>query len=332
MTMKERLLKSLRREPVDRPPAAVPTQSACVEVMEASGHAWPKAQKQAAEMAALSWACHDIGGIESVRVPFDITVEAEAMGCPTRFGEDMATPPVSTPFSRAEYGRIRLPNPATDGRMPVVVEAVHLLRQRAGNTVPVIAALGTPFELLATSLTFEDITMLLIEDPDFLASRLEELTGVAISYGRALEEAGPDVLMLVDGTSQSLGPKYFAKFSLPYTRRLVEALGRPTILHVCGRATPLLPGMVETGATALSIDKPVDLAAAARATAGRAALVGNLSPQSLSQGPLEMIETEVDEALAGGINVVAPGCGILPWTPLSHVKAYVNRVAGPASR
>jgi [methyl-Co(III) methanol-specific corrinoid protein]:coenzyme M methyltransferase len=326
MNLKERLLRTLRREAVDRPPAAVPTQCAIVDVMKASGFAWPKAQQQAADMAGLAWACHEIGGIESVRVPFDITVEAEAMGCPTRFGEDMATPPISKPFSRADYGGVRIPDPRKDGRMPEVVEAVRMLRERAGDEVPVIAALGTPFEVLSTTMSFEDITMLLVEDPDFLAERLGALTEFAIRYGRTLEEAGPDVLMLVDGTSQSLGPKYYNEVSLPYTRQLVAALGTPTILHVCGKATRLLEGMVQTGASALSIDKPVDLDAALKATAGRAVLVGNISPQTLSQGPIGEILKETDEAIGKGVHVVAPGCGILPWTPLQNLKAYIQRV------
>src|SRR5208337_5184983 len=137
MNLKERLLRTLRREIVDRAPAAVPTQCAIVDIMDASGFAWPRAQQRAADMAGLAWACHEIGGIESVRVPFDINVEAEAMGCATRFSDDKASPPVSTPFSRAEYERIRIPDPQKDGRMPEVTEAVHRLREKADDSVPV---------------------------------------------------------------------------------------------------------------------------------------------------------------------------------------------------
>jgi hypothetical protein len=92
MTQKERLLKALKQEVVDRPPASVPTQSAIAEIMEKSGYAWTAAQKRARDMAGLAWACHEIGGIESVRIPFDITVEAEAMGCETKFGDDSGRP------------------------------------------------------------------------------------------------------------------------------------------------------------------------------------------------------------------------------------------------
>jgi [methyl-Co(III) methanol-specific corrinoid protein]:coenzyme M methyltransferase len=160
MNQKDRLLKALKREPLDRPPAAVPTQNAIADVMEKSGFRWPSAQKYAKDMAGLAWACHEIAGIESVRVPFDINVEAEAMGCATRFGDDSTTPPMSTMKTKQDYGSIKIPDPLRDGRMPEVLEAITLLKEKTADSVPLIAALGTPFELLATTLDFEDISII----------------------------------------------------------------------------------------------------------------------------------------------------------------------------
>lgn len=327
MNQRERLLRVLRREQVDRPPAAVPTQSAIVEIMEQSGFRWPASQKKAKDMAGLAWACHEIGGIESVRVPFDINVEAEAMGCATRFGDDMSTPPMTTPKTKDDYGVIRVPDPLKDGRMPEVLEAIVLLKEKTGNDVPLIAAFGTPFELLATTLSYEDITLSIYEDPDFLAAQLETLTEIAKAYGREIEKAGPDILMLVDGTSQSLGPAYFGRFSLPYTKALVGALSKPTILHICGNATPLLAQMAGTGVNAFSIDKPVDIEKAREVTKGRVALVGKISPQTIYAGSKAEIAAETEESLRMGLDVIAPGCGLLPLTPLENLKTYIERVS-----
>ena len=67
MSMKERLLKALKREAVDMPPAVIPTQNAIVEIMEKSGYRWPAAQKKGKEMVGLAWACHEIGGMPGYR-------------------------------------------------------------------------------------------------------------------------------------------------------------------------------------------------------------------------------------------------------------------------
>ncbi len=326
MNQKQRLLKALQREAVDRPPAAIPTQSAIADVMERSGYRWPAAQRQAKEMAGLAWACHEIGGIESVRVPFDINIEAEAMGCETRFGDDATTPPMSRPMHKSDYEKIKLPDPHRDGRMPEVLEAIARLKEKTGNEVPLIAACGTPFELLCTTLDFEAITLSLTDDPAFLEAQLEKMTEIATRYGQAIEGAGPDVLMLVDGTSQTIGPNYYNRFSYPYTKALVESLRKPTILHVCGNTTGILTMMADTGATALSVDRPIDIAHALEVTEGRTALVGKISPQTLLQGDREAIVSETEESLRLGMHVVAPGCGLLPQTPLENLQAYLDTV------
>ncbi|MEE9613095.1 MAG: MtaA/CmuA family methyltransferase [Desulfatiglandales bacterium] len=326
MNQRERLLRAIKGQPVDRPPAAVPTQNATAEVMEKSGYRWPSAQKNAKDMAGLAWACHEIGGFESVRVPFDINVEAEAMGCETRFGEDMITPPMSKVKTKEEYGKIKIPDPQKDGRMPQVLEAIRRLKEKTGDQIPLIAALGTPFELLSTTLDFEDITMSFMEDTDFLKEQLEKMTEISKRYAKEIEKAGPDVLMLVDGTSQSIGPKYYPQFSFPYTKALAASLNKPSILHICGNPTTILHLMAETGVSALSLDKPVDILHALEVTAGKVALVGKISPQTLSSGSQEEIVAETEESLRLGMHVIAPGCGILPQTPLENLKAYVDCV------
>jgi len=152
------------------------------------------------------------------------------------------------------------------------------------------------------------------------------MTEIAIHYGREIEKVGPDVLMLVDGTSQTIGPDHFDRFSFPYTCRLVSALSKPTILHICGNPTKLLARMAETGVTALSIDAPVEITHAREVTQGKVALVGNISPQTLAMGDVSDIIAETKAALQGGMNVIAPGCGILPQTPLANLKAYLDTV------
>ncbi len=326
MNQLERLLKALNRQAVDRPPAAVPTQAAVADVMEQSGYRWPAAQRQAKEMAGLAWACHEIGGIESVRVPFDINVEAEAMGCKTRFGDDATTPPMSRPRPKREFDKIRVPDPLRDGRMPEVLEAIARLKEKTEDAVPLIAAFGTPFELLCTALDFEDITLSLTEDPGFLEAELGKMTEIARRYGHAIEKAGPDVLMLVDGTSQTIGPDYYQRFSYPFTKALVQSLKKPIILHVCGNTTGILSMMAETGVTALSVDHPIDIPQALGVTEGRTALVGKIAPQTLLEGPREAIVSETEASLRHGMHVVAPGCGLLPQTPLEHLRAYVDTV------
>jgi [methyl-Co(III) methanol-specific corrinoid protein]:coenzyme M methyltransferase len=181
--------------------------------------------------------------------------------------------------------------------MPEVLEAIDLLREKTGGDVPLIVALGTPFELLGTTLSFEDISDALFADPDFVTGELRRMTEIAKRFAREIEKKNPDVLFLADGTPQSLGPRQFAQFSFSYTKDLISSFNRPSILHICGNATSLLEQMAATGADALSIDKPVDIVRALQITNGKVAPIGKISPQTLCFGSREDIIAETEESV-----------------------------------
>ncbi|MBI4827686.1 MAG: MtaA/CmuA family methyltransferase [Nitrospinae bacterium] len=326
MTPKERLLKVLNREPVDRPPVAPPTQNATVEAMDRVGVHWPEALREAEPMARLALGVQQVCGFESIRLPFDINVEAETMGCAMRYGGP-SDPPTPAQKTREQLDSLAYPDPAAGGRMARVIEAVGIASSERDPELPLIAALGTPFEVLCTVYGFEQLHEDLADDAARIHSTLEKILDLLTDYGRALARAGADVLMVVDGTSQTLMPDQFREFSAPYAARLIQALDKPAILHVCGAATRLIADMAKTGAKALSIDQQVP-PARARTDAGNLALVGNLDVSRLYLGTPEDAACMALDARAAGFDIVAPGCGIIPQTPLENIAAYVDTVKG----
>jgi len=326
MTPKERLLKVLDREPVDRPPVAPPTQNATVEAMEQVGVFWPEALREAEPMAKLALGVQRVCAFESLRLPFDINVEAETMGCAMRYGGP-SDPPTPTQKRRDELDSLVYPDPSASGRTAQVIEAAGMVSKEKEAGLPLIAALGTPFEVLCTVYGFEQLHEDLAEDAARIHTTLEKILGFLTGYGQALARAGADVLMVVDGTSQTLMPDQFREFSAPYAGRLIRSLEKPAILHVCGAATRLIADMAKTGAKALSIDQQVP-PARARADAGNLALAGNIDVSRLYLGTPEDAAQMAREARAAGFDIVAPGCGIIPQTPLANIAAYVEAVKG----
>lgn len=325
MTPKERLLKALRTERVDRPPVTVPTQNATLDVMKAAGVYWPEALQKAEPMATLAMACQEIYGLESIRLPFDINVEAETMGCVTRYGGE-TDPPMSAPKNRDQLDELVYPDRTRTGRMAETIEAVRLVSERKPEDIPLIVALGTPFEVLCTVYNFDHMREDMKSDHGRLEAMLENLLTLLIDYGLALERAGADVMMLVDGTSQTLVPKQFRRFSAPYTKRLIDRLSVPTILHICGNPSRLIKDMADTGASALSLDWPVPIGKAREDAGGRVALIGTLDVNKLSEGTPDDVVAMVRAASDDGLDIIAPGCGVIPSTPLGNIRAYVDEV------
>jgi len=82
--------------------------------------------------------------------------------------------------------------------------------------------------------------------------------------------------------------------------------------------------MAGTGATALSVEMEVDVAAAKDEVPG-AVFIGNLDTANmLLSGTPEQVEESATKALMDGIDVLAPGCGVAPRTPGANIKAAIR--------
>lgn len=65
--------------------------------------------------------------------------------------------------------------------------------------------------------------------------------------------------------------------------------------------------------------------AAKKLVGGRTKLIGNISTSGiLLTGTYEEVKEEAGKCLEGGIDVLAPGCGIAPKTPTENISALVD--------
>ena len=161
MTEKERLLKVLRGENVDRTPVICPggmMTMACREVMIQTGCRWPAAHRDAQKMAELSIAMRMQTGLENLGIPFCMTAEAEAFGGEVEDGDEITSPHmVQYPLKSVKQWRdLKELNPHTDGRLPTILKCTAILSQRFSD-IPIIGNLVGPLSL-ATSLI--DATLL----------------------------------------------------------------------------------------------------------------------------------------------------------------------------
>ncbi len=318
-------------EAVDRVPAACPLQTGTVALMEACGTYWPEAHKEHDKMAELALAAQKFAGIESVRVPFHNDYEAEAMGC-VLGGWKRDRQPSKIDFAVKNVENIdglRVPDPYKDGRMPVVLEAVSLLSKRVGKRLPVIAAISDPFEMAVRLRGIANIMRDIFMRPEALKKLLRITTETAIDYGRALIDSGASAITLVAGTSSTplLGKEFYMEFSQPFEREVIKKLNTLTVLHICGKTKLALNEIADTSASGISIDSVVDIAEAKKIVGKKAAIVGNVSPiGSLLRGSPEKVEVEAKKCIEKGVDVLAPGCGFSPLTPLENMKVFAKAV------
>jgi len=336
MTPKERLLAVLSGKKVDRVVVAQPLQTGTVEFMESSGAFWPEAHSNPELMARLSFEAHKVAGFESVRVPFDVNVESEVLGCVLDYDKGVGKgidiqPSVRTASvdQKEDLAKIQIPDPYKDGRMPVVIEAVKLLKKaikEEGSNIPIFAAVVAPFMVAGQIRGVDKLMRDLIKDPAFSHALLEKCYQTCLSYGQALVAAGADVIVMIDASASPdlISSKYFAEYAKPYSKRLAEQLGVPTILHICGNSHVILDQMGEI-ANGVSIDSLVDMKLLKEVLGDKAAAVGNIDVNgTLLFGSTEEIEQSVRERIDAGVDILTTACGIGPRTPTQNLITMVQ--------
>jgi uroporphyrinogen decarboxylase len=181
-----------------------------------------------------------------------------------------------------------------------------------------------------------DETMLKLgEDRPLLEALMERCLEYALAYGRALSDAGADLLSGGDSPAGLMGPRWYRELALPFERRLIAGLAgatsKPVSLHICGQAGPLLADMKSSGANVIEVDHRVDLAQACRVLGPEIALWGNLDPVGVlaqgGPGGVEQAATRALETVRGcghGRFVLSSGCTLAVETPEENLRRLVE--------
>jgi len=328
-TPKERLYRALRKQPVDRMPSACFTQTGTIEQMEACGAHWPEAHEDAEKMATLAEAGHTVIGFEAVRVPFDITAEAELFGCGIKAGDNKQQPSVikHSVKNLEDLDKIR-DYSLGEGRVSKVLEAVKILSEKYGKELPIIGSMIGPFSL-AQHINGDAWFGNLFTGEPIVAELLDFCADFNVAYAKAMVENGADTLAIIDPTAsyELIGGEFYEKFALPYQKRLVDAMKEldiASVLHICGNTTNGLSIMEKTGVEGISVDQRVDIATA-KGNVENALIIGNLDPvAALWNGTPETVAEESRKILDAGVGLLAPGCGIVSMTPTANLQKMVE--------
>jgi len=344
----DRLLRALRRQPVDRTP---------VWLMRQAGRYLPEYRATRAKAGSfLAMAKNPELACEVTLQPLarfpldaailfsDILTIPDAMGLGLFF-VDGEGPKFERPISNAaDVAKLFVPDMETELRY--VMDAVRTVRRELDNTVPLIGFSGSPWTLACYMVegggsdNYSKVKALALNDPAAMHRLLDVVTDAVIAYLDAQRRAGAQVLQVFDTWGGVLSPSMYREFSLRYLQRIAAELPRgadaehaPLILFGKGNG-PYLEALAASGAEAVGIDWTVELGAAARRTAGKVAIQGNLDPVTLYAEP-DAIRREVGRALddyAAGNNgsreghVFNLGHGMSPDMKPEHVAALVDAV------
>ena len=322
MTPRERIEALLAGRPADR----VPFCPAIYEHKAALIGVTPSRiarDADALERAILREA--EIYAPDLLTVGVDVyNVEAEALGCTVSFPEANNVPSITSRAIRVgdDVARLRVPNPASAGRMPVFLEAGRRVHARIGGKTIVRGALSAPYSLASELIGAEAMLTAVLDDPGWVADLLAFTAEVARAYGRAFIERGLGVILFDSHAAPPLlSPKLYRKLVLPATAAVIghfrRDLALPLVPYIIGGNTAiLLDAILETGTNNVLCDFKADLGVFVDRLRGTGALLrANIDPRLILAGPPAAVKAKACEILAIGRRHPGflLGTGILPY-------------------
>lgn len=329
MTPRERVLKLLNGEKVDRPPIFSGMGNVIKPVLDKYGIVFSRVHRNPELMAKAAIGMYREFGYECAVVPFDLGVEAEALGAKMNFYDEVEglLYPTIKEKCIVDADDIHIPKDlANAGRIPVVTGAIKALRRELGNEVAIGTYVLGPFTLAGQIKELDILFEESFTEPEKVSRILEKLSDYIIQVFKIYRDAGADYFNLreMGGTSDVLSPKSFKSLIKPHLIRVHSEMPRPSILHICGDTNSIITDMAECGADALSVDHKNNIAESRQKLGPKAIILGNFDPiKILHKGNARDVGPAVIEPLKAGADAVWPGCDIWPEVPRENMEAFM---------
>jgi uroporphyrinogen decarboxylase len=337
----DRLLRAIRRQPVDKTP---------IWIMRQAGRYLPEYRSTREKAGSFLKLCKTPElacevtlqplkrfPLDAAIVFSDILTIPDAMGLGLHFIEGEG-PVFARPLrSEKDIEELIIPDPEIS--LNYVLDTIRMITYELAGKIPLIGFCGSPWTLAAymvegsANKSFSMIMAMLNEQPQLLHRLLHKLAIAVSMHLSAQIDAGAQVVMIFDTWGGMLNTLQYQEYSLSYMQQIIARLTAkknlaPIILFTKSGGQ-WLELIAQSGCDVISVDWSVNLREARQRTGNKIALQGNLNPSILCQSE-KIIRAEVARILAeygsGAGHIFNLGHGITPDVPPEHVAVLVDAV------
>jgi [methyl-Co(III) methanol-specific corrinoid protein]:coenzyme M methyltransferase len=329
MNQREQILELLRGKKISSTPVFSGLIHITAEGLAHEGLRFQEIHHDAQKMAKAAASTFRLTGMASAALPLDLCAPAEALGAELKFYEDgeFQFPQVKRVWVESVKEIQRLEAEDLDvGRLPLICEAIGLVKKDIGGDVVLSGMIPGPYTLLLYLCNPRNLFAEMKKEPQSVLDALSYLSSFLVQISTAYRNAGADFITIheMGGSPGFIGPAKFEQFVFPSLKQLISELPGPTALSVCGNTNKSMDLLAQTGADAISVDQTNDLAAS-RAGMNGTLLFGNIDPvATLWQGDGASITEAVRAAKEAGVDAVWPGCDLVPQTSIQNLKAFLG--------
>lgn len=326
--MRDEILKLLSGEKISSIPVFSGLIHITAEGLASEGLLLHEVHHDAGKMARAAASTFKLTGMPSATLPLDFCSPAEALGAELIFyhDEDMQFPQVKKLLfmSTREVAAIE---PTLGGRIPLICDALKLLKKDIGEKAVISGLIPGPYTLLIYICKAQNLFGEMRNEPQMVLDALFHLSSFLAEIGNAYLNAGADFITIheMGGSPGFIGPAKFEQFVLPPLQTLHQKLNGKRVLSVCGKTDAAMGSLAKSGADAISLDQMADLKAA-RSILQDVLLFGNIDPVGvLYRGDEARVRESVQRSKDAGVDAVWPGCDLVIQTRIEHIKLMTDR-------
>ncbi len=228
-----------------------------------------------------------------------------------------------------------MPNPQTDGLLPLVLNRLRLAQphlEAAGHRIRFAVARG-PLNIASYLIGMTELMTIMMMQPERTDALITKITTFLKDWLLLQMETFPtiDGIFLLDDIIGFIGEPEFQRFALPYFKELFSLPVTVKFLHndaPCVVSAPFLPGM---GVNLFNMGFDVSLAELKTWTENSVTLLGNLPPRdvlasadalTVKQKTIQMIEALPEKTKI----IFSCGGGMPPGVSSENIKAFIEAV------
>ncbi len=218
-----------------------------------------------------------------------------------------------------------------------VGEAIRLVVQQLAGRVPVIGFVGAPFTIASymieggPSRNFIRTKEMMYQDETLWRRLMGKLVDVLGPFALGQVTAGARAIQVFDSWVGALSPDDYVRYVAPYSRALIERIRTASVpvIHFGTGAAGFFRELHAAGGDVMGVDWRINIDQAWMDISYRSAVQGNLDPAVLF-APIAELRLRIHELLkrtgSRPGHIFNLGHGILPETPVDHVRAAVDIV------
>ena len=227
LTPKERVMRLLRREPIDTMPFFSGMGMVVMPGITKAGVNFASIHTDAEKMARSALWSAKLMDFDCAVVPYDMTMESEAMGNTISLyedSEDILYPTIPEKIW-STIDDVTIPDNVHElGRLAMLPKVIEIIKKEAPELAIGCWQLG-PFTQSGQILELGLILKGIFKQKDKVDALLDNLTDMIIKIGQTLQAAGCDYITLREPgvAADLLSPRTFKEFIQPRITRIMDA-------------------------------------------------------------------------------------------------------------